>query len=273
MLRRIDRLLLRVPNLPAAVKFWTDVYGLTLVRQEPAVATLRYPESDAEVLLHADPDLPAEAVFHLVADVRDLYKRRAELRLKFNAPPARVARGYKATVRDPFGTVLLLLDRTLDSPDAPGDGGATEDGRVPSALFPGVEQRHAVRPDALAKVYGTLGRTADDLPYTVHFERLYAAYADAFADPKPEKPEVWRHLLTLRKKGQLPKLGAARSRAPDVPPEALKRLRELVGTSIGRRDRLPYTPRFDEIAEAFNRELPRRLAPHQIWRLIAGLAK
>ena len=267
MLRRIDRLLLRVPNLPAAVKFWTDVYGLTLVRQEPSVATLRYPESAAEVLLHADPDLPAEAVFHLVDDVRDLYKRRAELRLKFNAPPARVARGFKATVRDPFGTVLLLLDRTLDSPDAP------EDARVPSALFPGVEQRHALKSDALAKVYESLGRTADDLPYTVHFERLYDAYAEAFADPKPEKAEVWRHLLTLRKKGELPKLGAARSRAPDVPPEVLARLRELVGESIGRRDRLPYTPRFDEIAEAFNKQLPRRLAPHQVWRLIAGLAK
>ena len=268
MLRRIDRLLLRVPNLPAAAKFWQEVYGLTLVRQDPTLATLRYPDSDAEVLLHADTDLPAEAVFHLVDDVRDLYKRRTELRLKFNAPPARVARGYRATVRDPFGTVLLLLDRTLETAET-----ATEDGRVPAALFPGVEQRHAVRADVLAKVYQDLGRTADDLPYTVHFERLYAAYAGAFDDPKPEKPEVWRHLLTLRKKGELPKLGAARSRAPDVPPEALARLRELVGDSIGRRDRLPYTPRFDAIAEAFNQELPRRLAPHQIWRLVAGLAK
>ena len=102
---------------------------------------------------------------------------------------------------------------------------------------------------------------------------MYGPYIEKFDDPKPPKSEVWRHLLTMRKAGKLPKLGEARSAAPEVSPESRAALRRLLGEDIGRRDRLPYTPRFDEIAEAFNKTLPRAMAPHFIWRLIASLAK
>ena len=51
-----------------------------------------------------------------------------------------------------------------------------------------------VRKAALIKAYEQIGRTADDLPYTPHFETLYRAYVDSMADPKPDRQEVWRHL-------------------------------------------------------------------------------
>jgi hypothetical protein len=84
---------------------------------------------------------------------------------------------------------------------------------------------------------------------------------------------VWRHLLNLRKGGKLPKLGAARSMPPEVPEADRQRLRAMLGQDIGRRDRLPYTERFDRLVDEFNEGLERRLSPHLVWRLVATLAK
>ena len=94
-----------------------------------------------------------------------------------------------------------------------------EAAKSPGALFAGVEEKVAVKADALASIYQNLGRTADDLPYTPHFETLYSSYASKL-ETKPTRQEVWRHLLNLRKAGKLPKLGEARSRSPKVDPEA-----------------------------------------------------
>ena len=116
-------------------------------------------------------------------------------------------------------------------------------------------------------------RTADDLPYTPHFESLYGPYAQSHPDPKPSRAETWRHLLNLRKGGKLPKLGEAKSRPPTVTPEEITALKALIGDDLGRRDRLPYTERFDNLVDEFNRTLPRKLSPHLVWRLVATLAK
>jgi hypothetical protein len=189
--------------------------------------------------------------------------------LKFTSPPAPASRGYRAAVRDPFGTVLLLIDRTAGSAGA----GQIEDGKAPGTLFAGVEQKAPVKAEALIRAYEQIARTADDLPYTPHFESLYRSYLSEHAEPYPTRREVWRHLLNLRKAGKLPRLGEARSKAPPVDEEARLRLRQMLGDDIGRRDRLPYTPRFDEIVNAFNESQSRRLSPHLVWRLVATLAK
>lgn len=269
MLRKVDRIVLRVPGLPAAVGYYRDVLGLKLIRQDARLANFKLGD-DAELILHADPDLPAEAVYYLVDDVRDLYKRRAELKLAFASPPTQIARGYRAQVRDPFGTVLLLLDRTTEA--AAGQA-VVEDAKAPGVLFSGVEPQVAPKRDVLVKVYEQIGRTADDLPYTPHFETLYRGYAAQHPDPKPTRQEVWRHLLNLRKGGKLPKLGEARSRPPDITAEEKEKLRQALGEEIGRRDRLPYTDRFDKLVDEFNKTQARPLSPHLVWRLVATLAK
>lgn len=269
MLRKIDRVLIRVPNIPSAVTYYRDVLGLRVSRQDKRLASLRFPDDDSpELLLHSDPDLPAEAIYYRVDDVRDMYRRRKELNLTFISAPTAVARGYKATVKDPFGLVLQLLDRTSDTQGT----AAVEDAKTPDALFAGVKPRVTAKRDLLIKLYQQIGRTADDLPYTSEFERLYSVYAGAF-DPQPEREEVWRHLLNLRKGGKLPKLGDAKSRPPEVPDEMRQKLREVLGDAIGKRDRLPYTERFNKITDDVNKLLPRPLSPHHVWRLVATLAK
>src|SRR5256885_11916606 len=71
MLRNVDRLLLRVPQLQCAVRYYQDVLGLKLLRQNPTIANFQLSDCHTELVLHTDPDLPAEAVYYLVDDVRD----------------------------------------------------------------------------------------------------------------------------------------------------------------------------------------------------------
>src|SRR5450432_4252712 len=170
MLRKIDRILIRVPQLSGAVKYYRDIFGLTLVREDAHLAALRMPDDSTELVLHADPDLPAEGVYFLVDDVRDMYRRRDELKLQFANPPSQVTRGYTATVKDPFGTVLQLLDRSGES------SALFEDAKPSATLFAGIETRATPKRQLLSKLYEKVGRTADDLPYTPHFEQIYEPY-------------------------------------------------------------------------------------------------
>ncbi len=268
VLRKIDRILLRIPSLPAAVRFYTGTLGLQLLKQDNRLASLKFPDSDTELILHTDPDLPAEATYYRVDDVRDFYARRAELKLTFVSPPSQVSRGWRATVKDPFGNVLLIIDRTADQPVA------IEDAKPAGALFAGAELKIPSNRTALIAGYTQIGRTADDLPYTPHFETLHRMYSDAMPDPKPTRAETWRHLLTLRKKkGILPKFGKARSIPPEIGQEDRNRLLALLGEEIGKRDRLPYTARFDRLVDEFNKTQQRPISPHLVWRLVATLAK
>ena len=43
MLRKVDRIVLRVSGLPAAVAYYRDVIGLTLVRQDARIASFKLP--------------------------------------------------------------------------------------------------------------------------------------------------------------------------------------------------------------------------------------
>src|SRR3954454_13144814 len=111
MLKRLDRVLYRVPQIESAVRYYRDTLGMRLLRQDKSIASFAL-DDGAEFVLHSDPDLPDQAIYLYVDDVRDLYRRRDALKLKFNAAPSAIAKGYRATVKDPFGNVLLLLDRT-----------------------------------------------------------------------------------------------------------------------------------------------------------------
>jgi catechol 2,3-dioxygenase-like lactoylglutathione lyase family enzyme len=266
MLRKIDRVILRVPSVASAAAFYKDTLGLQPLRQEAHLAGFRLPDG-GELVLHDDPDQPFEQVYFLVDDVRLLHRRRQELKLTFVQPPRQAARGFRAAIRDPFGTVLLIVDRSTES------GSNVEDAAAAEGLFPGTEPDAAPKPEALIRLYQQVGRTADDLPYTPHFEKLYAAYAAEHPAAKPTRRQTWRQLLTLRKSGNLPKLGATRTPPPQLSDEAIAQLKNLIGPGMGRRDRLPYTDEFEKLVDAFNAKQQRPLSPHLVWRVVARLAK
>jgi catechol 2,3-dioxygenase-like lactoylglutathione lyase family enzyme len=262
MFRRIDRIILPVQALPGAVHYYRDILGMKLVREEKQSAIFLMSDGKTEMVLMAGSDLGGEEICYLVDDVRDLYARRDELQLKFVQAPRETELGVSAVIRDPFGNVMMILDRS---------GGEEESS--PGMLFAGVEADVPAKRAVLSKIYEEVGRTADDLPYTPDFEKVFDQYASAHPDPKPTRREVWRHLLNLRKGGKLPKLGEARSPSPEVSAEQEEIIRRLLGEDIGKRDRLPYTERFDRLVDDFNKTQGRPLSPHLVWRLVAKLAK
>ena len=267
VLKCVDRILLRVPNVAAASKFYAEALGLRIDRKQSTAVAMKFEDGDTELILHDDRNRSDVEIVFGVDDVASMYARRSELNLTFLVPPSETAQGRRATVRDPFGNVLVLVDHKTPGQDIAG-------GAAAGALFEeAAPQAPASDAAALIAAYVELGRTADDLPYTRHFEALLSQYARTLPGEKPAAAEVWRQLLTLRKAGKLPKLGAAASKPPAIEPEAKDRLRTLLGADIGRRDRLPYTPRFDEIVVAFNKQFARPYPPHVVWRLVATLAK
>jgi hypothetical protein len=176
-------------------------------------------------------------------------------------------------VKDPNGNVLRLIDRSTDRAAGAKERATIEDGRSAGSLFAGDEPTLPAKRAELIAAYEQIGRTSDDLPYTPHFETLWSNYSAHFPDQKPSRQETWRHLLNIRKAGKLPKLGEARSPAPEISEEEKSQLKDLLGDAIGKRDRLPYSPRFEELVNAFNKRRPRPLSPHLVWRLVATLAK
>jgi len=129
--------------------------------------------------------------------------------------------------------------------------------------------------DLLTSVYQKLGRTLDDLPYTPQFDALYDAMYGAL-DDGPPRGVVFRRLHNLRKAGKLPRLGRAPGQPPRIDAEheaLLIRVVEAEHGPISTRDQLPYTDAFDRIAARFNAEAGLSLTHHDLWRILAKLAK
>jgi cephalosporin-C deacetylase-like acetyl esterase len=126
----------------------------------------------------------------------------------------------------------------------------------------------------LIAAYERTGRTLDDLAHTDAFESIFASVGGERAGAS--RREVFHRLHNLRKAGRLPRLGAAASQPPRINADDEGHLRSLVihavGT-MGQRDRLPYTPEYDALVERFNESTGHNLTAHDIWSLIARLAK
>lgn len=141
--------------------------------------------------------------------------------------------------------------------------------------FFGAEPLPGRDPDEeLIAAYVSTGRTLDDLPYTAEFDRLYRSAAAG--TPNRSERDVLHKLHNLRKAGRLPRLGKPATKPPRIDETAECTLAELVIDavgSLGQRDRLPYTEQFAALVAAFNQRTGSNLDPHDVWRLVAKLAK
>ncbi len=136
-------------------------------------------------------------------------------------------------------------------------------------LFEGIPTSHEDR--LLIEAYEQAGRTLDDLPYTPEFEAIFARVGNGRS-----RREVFHRLHNLRKAARLPRLGRAASGVPRIDPEEEKLIADMVIQrvgSLGQRDQLPYDSRIDDLAQQFNDRTGRTLTQHDIWRIIAKLAK
>lgn len=112
----------------------------------------------------------------------------------------------------------------------------------------------------------------DSLPYHKQFDTLYREYKKSGL-PNLEKHDFWKLISRAGKKG-----GARQPLAKKLPTVVISQeeryeMIRLFPSSIGSRDRLPYTTEFDSIYEKFLDHTGRKLTRNEFWRALAKTAK
>ncbi|GAA0466441.1 hypothetical protein Ade02nite_46640 [Paractinoplanes deccanensis] len=105
MLRKIDCVMVTVPDLEAGAAFYTETFGLRRLWQDEKSIGLGMAETDAEIVLHTA--LLDVSVHYLVDDV-DAAVRGYPGRVR--TAPFDIAVGRCAVVEDPFGNAVGILD-------------------------------------------------------------------------------------------------------------------------------------------------------------------
>jgi len=116
VLKKVDCVMIRVPDVPSAAEFYVDVLGLHRVWIDGTTVGLGFPDSDTEIVLHDRADVPAQVdVHYLVDDVIDTVRILKQRGCVVVAEPFDIAVGMCAILRDPFGIPLSILDMTKGS--------------------------------------------------------------------------------------------------------------------------------------------------------------
>lgn len=128
MLRKIDCVMIHVDNVEVAAAYYAKVFGLRLQWSEGSSAGLVFPESDAEIVLHSDPNLPSSVEVHyLVDNVASAVAEYAAEGCEILVAPFDITIGKCAVIKDPFGTPLSILDMTK-GPRLPNSASTTTEG-------------------------------------------------------------------------------------------------------------------------------------------------
>jgi lactoylglutathione lyase len=113
MLRKIDCIMIRVNEVQAAARYYAKVFGLHPQWSADDSVGLLFPETDAEVVFHCDPNIPSSVeVYYLVDDVVAAVAHYAAKGCEVLVAPFDITIGKCAAIRDPFGTRLCILDMT-----------------------------------------------------------------------------------------------------------------------------------------------------------------
>lgn len=141
-------------------------------------------------------------------------------------------------------------------------------------LFPHLNAPMSPEDQRLVEAYVTVGRPLDDLPYTPEMDQIVAVARRSKPNAGPR--DVLQRLLNLRKAARLPRLGRATDPAPHVSEEFRELISDIVTNrlrSIGKRDQLPYSDDFAAVHAEFSQRSGMQLTEHELWRLIANVAK
>ncbi len=113
MLRKIDCIMIRVRDVQAAAAYYAKVFGLRPQWSGDDSVGLVFPETDSEIVLHANPNIPSSVEVHyLVDDVVAAVARYAAEGCDVLVAPFDITIGKCAVIKDPFGTRLCILDMT-----------------------------------------------------------------------------------------------------------------------------------------------------------------
>ena len=107
LIRKIDSIEFRVPDLEAGLGFYRDKLGHDLVWRSETAAGLRIPDTDAEIVIQTDR--PPETAL-LVTSAEDAVARVVAAGGKTVVEPHDIQVGRCGVVEDPWGNRLVLLD-------------------------------------------------------------------------------------------------------------------------------------------------------------------
>ena len=111
MLRKIDCVMVKVPELEKAAAYYERVFGLKRLWQDAHSVGMGMPETDAEIVLHDNADMPKDInVHYLVDDVLKAIDHFAAQGCIIRQPPFEIVIGKCAVLEDPFGNTLAILD-------------------------------------------------------------------------------------------------------------------------------------------------------------------
>lgn len=113
MFKKIDCVMIRVDDVAAAVKFYRAVFGMKPLWSDNGATGLGFPETDAEIVLHSNADIPHKVEVHyMVDDVVAAVNTFAEKGCRVLVAPFDILIGKCAVISDPFGTAICILDAT-----------------------------------------------------------------------------------------------------------------------------------------------------------------
>jgi lactoylglutathione lyase len=113
MLRKIDCVMIRVDNVEEAAAYYAEVFGLRPHWSGDGTIGLVFPETDAEIVLHNDPNIPSSVEVHyLVDDVVAVVAEYVAKGCQLLVEPFDITIGKCAVIKDPFGTRMCILDMT-----------------------------------------------------------------------------------------------------------------------------------------------------------------
>ncbi|MGB0061421.1 VOC family protein [Candidatus Binatus sp.] len=106
-------MMIRVDDVAAGEKFYAEVFGLKPLWREAGSVGMRLPETDTELVLHNNANIPNKVEVHyLVDDVVAAVRSYAAKGCRVLVQPFEVLIGKCAVIEDPFGTTICLLDQT-----------------------------------------------------------------------------------------------------------------------------------------------------------------
>jgi len=123
LIRKVDCIRMRVPDIDAGLAFYRDALGHPLIWRTATAAGLAMPDSDAEIVIHAEQT--PETVDLLVASIEQAVERMTGAGGRLLAGPFEIAIGRVVVVADPFGNALTLLDQSKGKLSTDAEGNVT----------------------------------------------------------------------------------------------------------------------------------------------------
>lgn len=123
LFRKVDCVLLPVPDLEAGLAFYRDRLGHSLIWRTKTAAGLRLPESEAELVIQAENQ---RREVDLLVDSADEAARTIEAAGgRVIVPPFDIQIGRCVVVEDPWGNPLMMLDTSKGLLATDADGNVT----------------------------------------------------------------------------------------------------------------------------------------------------